>query len=149
MSAIASRAGRPKSFEPAREIGEQHLLAAEQMRGAGDIEKEAVGAALRIETGDGGRIARRPQRELAQGGIVGGGFGGANLQKIRSGARIRQPVAGGQSFLLRGFVQRCDAGRVRCIDGQNERARGINRRAVGLARLRREKAQDRPARKQD
>ncbi len=49
-----------ETVEPADEIGEQRLFSAEEMRGAGNIEKESVGAILLAPGRDRGRIARRP-----------------------------------------------------------------------------------------
>ena len=50
------------SFEPEGKIGEQLFLAAEEMRGAFDVEEKPVGAVLLVPGGSGRRIARRPQR---------------------------------------------------------------------------------------
>ena len=84
------------------------FLAAEQMRGAFDVEEKTVGAVLLapIRTGRGGRrIARRPQRQAAQRGIVGGGIDGAHLQVVPlspahrpKARRARGPAASAASF---------------------------------------------------
>ena len=65
------RAGRVGDGEPRRQaeifsqscgkIGEQLLLAAEQMRRAGDVEEKTVGAVVLVPRRDGRRVARRPQ----------------------------------------------------------------------------------------
>ena len=47
-------------FKPGRKIGEQFLLAAEQMRGAFDVEEKTVGAVFLAPRRSGRRIARRP-----------------------------------------------------------------------------------------
>jgi hypothetical protein len=47
-------------FQPRGEIGDQFVLAAEQMRRAFDVEEEAVGAVLFVPRRSGRRIARRP-----------------------------------------------------------------------------------------
>ena len=58
----------------------QHLLAAEEMRGAFDVEEKTVGAVLLAPGRGGGRIARGPKRHAPQRGAVGGGVDGAHLQ---------------------------------------------------------------------
>ena len=80
-------------FEPVRQIGHEPFLAAEQMRGAFDVEEKTVGAVLGIPGRGGRRIARRPQRQTAQRGIIGGGIDGARLQLARFGARVGQRLA--------------------------------------------------------
>src|SRR4029077_3327034 len=113
-------------------VGEQSLLAAEQMGGAGDVEEKTVGAVgfvpnLPAQWRGGRRVTRRPQGEPSQRRIVGGGIGVAHLQKSRFGPRIGQQVAGRRARGLRRRVQGGDARAARAGNGQDERTVRINR----------------------
>ena len=101
--------GKPRrqaeiSFKPRGKIGDELLLAAEQMRGAFDVEEKTVGAVFLAPGRGGRRVARRPQRQPAQRGIVGGGIDGAHLQQNRFRPRVgqgspsRNPAASAASF---------------------------------------------------
>ena len=116
-----------ETIEPVRKIGEQRLLAAEEMRGAGDVEKKAVRAVLLAPGRDGRRVARRPQRQAPQRGSVGGGIGGAHLQHAGLGARIGHLIADHQPFRFGRRVQGGDARPAGGIDGEDERLFRINR----------------------
>src|SRR6202011_6232998 len=98
------------------------------------------GAVLLVPGRGGGRVARRPQGKPPQRRIVGGRIGGAHLQVLGLGARIRERLADFDSFRLGGCVQGGDARRARHIGGEDERPRRINRLAG--RRGRGEKAQD-------
>ncbi len=136
-------------FEPGRKIGEQSLLAAEQMRGAFDVEEKTVGAVLLIPGRGGRRIARRPQRQAAQRGVIGGGIDGAHLQKSGFRARVGQRLAEREPCGFCRLVQGGDARPAGGGHGKNERPVRINRLVGGIFRLRCEKTQDRPARQPD
>ena len=140
--------------QPPRKIGEERRFAAEQMGGAFDVEEKTVGAVLLVPRRGGRRIARRPQGQALERGVVGGRIDGARLQKTCFRPRIGQRLAGRKP---RGFgrgVQRGDARSAAGGDSKNKRLfrddrifrEGILRRP---SRLRREKTQDRPARQPD
>ena len=114
--------------EPARDIVEQLFLAAEEMRGAGDVEEEAIRAALLVPRRDRGRIARRPQREPPQRRVIGGGIGIVHLERTGFGARIRERIADQETFRLGRRIHGGDAGNAGGIDHKNEGPGGINRR---------------------
>ena len=149
--AAAARPHRQAELrEPRFEIGDQLRLAAKEMRGAGDVEKQSVGAAPLVEGRDRGRVARRPQREPSQRRVVGGRIGGAHLQALGFCARVRERLADADAVLLGGRVRGSDARRAGDVGGEDEGARRINRLAGAMrARLRGETAQDRPARQPD
>lgn len=138
---------QPKTMEPMGQIGQQHLLAAEQMGGTRDIEEEAVGAVLRPPRRDGRRIPRRPQRQAAQGGRVGNRIDGADLQGPGFRAGVGEQVAGQESAFFGRRVHGSDAGPAGRIDGEDERLLRVDR--LRRACLRCEIAQDRPARQPD
>ena len=143
----AAPAGR-NFFQPRGKIGDEALLAAEQMRRAFDVEEKTVGAVLLVPRRGGRRIARRPQRKPAQRRIVGGGVDGAHLQKSRFRPRIGQRLAGRKTCGFRRFVQGGDARPAGSGHGQDERPVRRNGFLRGVLRgfcLRREHAQDRPA----
>ncbi len=119
------------------------------MRGAGNIKKETVGAILLAPGRDGGGVARRPQRQAPQREIVRCRIGRADLQRRDFRARIGKQIVHRETFRIGGFVQRRDARPARCLDREDERKIGINRRGRGRARLCCEKASDRPARQPD
>ena len=77
-------------FQPQGKVGDQLLLAAEQMRRAFDVEEETIRAVVFVPRRSGRRVARRPQGDAAQRGIVGRGIDGAHLQPIGLGPRIGQ-----------------------------------------------------------
>ncbi len=84
-------------FQPQRKIGQQSLLAAEEMRGAFDVEEKTVGAVffapkILAPRRSGRRIARRPEREAAQRGVIGGGIDRAGLHAGRL-SRAHRPAA--------------------------------------------------------
>ena len=149
------RAGRGGDGDPRRqteilqqgsEVGQQFCLAAEQMRGALDVEEKTVGAVLRVPGRRGRRIARRPQRQAAQRGVVVGRFDGVHLQVARFRACIGQRLAGHKP---RGFGRRVQGGDARTLAAaidQNKRPVRINRLAGWIFRLRRQETQNRPAR---
>ncbi len=100
----------------------------------------------------GRRVARRPQRQPAQRGIVGGGIDGAHLQKTRFRPRVGQRLADRQApppppprsrRRCAGRRRRQRQGRTA---GQDRPACRICWLVCGIDRLRREKALDRPAR---
>ena len=107
-------------------IGEQLFLAAEQMRRAGDIEEKTVGAIGFVPRRGSRRVARRPQRQAPQRGIVGGGIGVAHLQKFRFGPGVGQQVAGREAGGLRRRVQGGDARAACRNDSEDERTVRIN-----------------------
>ncbi len=107
-------------------IGEQLLLAAEQMRCARDVEEKTVGAIVLAPRRSGRRIARRPQRQAPQRGIVGDGIGVAHLRKFRFGPGVGQQVADRKPRGLRRFVQGGDARAARCDNDKDERTVRIN-----------------------
>jgi len=133
-----------------RQIGEQLLFAAEEMRRALDIEEQTVGAVLLAPRRSGRRVTRCPQCEAAECGIIGGGIDRACLQPAGFGARIGQRLAEAEPRGLGRFVQRGDARSAGAGDGEHERFVRINRRGgrmvrACLFRLCCEKSQDRPA----
>ena len=107
-------------IESMREIGEQFLFAAEQMRRAGDIEKESIRAVLFAPERDSGRVARCPQCKTPQGGIVGGRIDGTNLQHRTFRPRVGELVANHQSLFLRRHIQGGDARSAGSIGGEDE-----------------------------
>ena len=107
-------------------IGEQLLLAAEQMGGACDVEEKTVGAVVFVPRRGGRRVARRPQRQAPQRGIVGGGIGVAHLQKFRFGPGVGQQVAGREAQNLGRRVQGGDARAACGNDSEDERTVRIN-----------------------
>ena len=133
-----------KTAKPMRKIGEQHLLSAEQMSRAGHIEEKTVRAVLLAPRRDGWSVARGPQRKAFQRGIVGNGIGSMHLQHLGLCARIGQRIANCKSFGLRCRVQGGDARSAGGIDRKNKRSFRIDWLAKGAARLRCDKAQDRP-----
>jgi hypothetical protein len=71
------------------------------------------------------------------------------LQRLGFRPRIGQEVAGLKAFSPGGFAQGSNARPAGSIDGENEGPLRINRLAGRIARLSREKAQDRPTRQPD
>ena len=141
-------------FEPGGKIGDEALLAAEQMRGAFDVEEKTVGAVLLapdiLAQGRGGRrIARRPQRQAPQRGVIGGCIDGAHLQGSGFRPRVGQRLAAREPRGFGRLVQGGDARSAGGGNGEDERPVRINRLAGRIFRLRCEKAQDRPARQPD
>ena len=98
---------------------------------------------------DGGGVARRPQRQTPERGVVRCRIGRADLQRRDFRARIGKQIVHREAFRIGGFVQRRDARPTGGLDHENERAIGINRRGRGRARLCCEKASNRPARQPD
>ena len=117
--------------EPGGKIGDELLLAAEQMRRAFDVEEKTVGAVVssKFQRRSGRRVARRPQGEPAQRGIVGGGIDGAHLQNARFRPRVGQGFADRKSGLLRRLVQGGDARTAGAGNGKDERPVRIDRLA--------------------
>ena len=94
MSAI----GKPRRqaeilFQPERKIGQQSLLAAEEMRGAFDVEEKTVGAVFLSPGRSGRRVARRPERQPPQRRVIGGAIDRAGLHLAGFGARIGERFA--------------------------------------------------------
>jgi len=158
------RAGRVGDRKPGRQaeilfqtqgqIGEQLLFAAEKMRRAFDIEKETIGAVSFAPRRSGRRVTRRPQREAAECGVIGGGVDRAGLHLAGFGARVRQRLAERKPRGFGCFIERGDARSARAGDGEHERRVRINRRGGRMVRARLfrlccEKSQDRPARQPD
>ena len=90
---MASARHKPEGAQAPLEIGQQLRLAAEQMRAARDVEEQAVGAAGLVPRRHDRRVAQAPQRQLAQGGGVGGGIGIARLQVEHLGAGVGEQLA--------------------------------------------------------
>ena len=97
------------------------------MRGAFDVEEKTVGAVLLAPGRGGRRIARRPQRQAAQRGVIGGGIDGARLQLARFRARVGQRLAEHKTRGLRRLVQGGDARPSGGGHGKHERPFRINR----------------------
>ena len=118
---------QPEIFlQSCSKIGEQFLLAAEQMRCARDVEEKTVGAIVLAPRRSGRRVARRPQGQAPQRGIVGGGIGVAHLQKFRFGPGVGQQVAGREPRGLGRLVQGGDARAAWCDNDKDERTVRIN-----------------------
>jgi hypothetical protein len=119
-----------------RHVAEQRRLAAEQMRGARDVDEQAV----RIVGRGPGRPALRPQGEAGERGGVAPGIGGFGDQFGADRARIGQPLAGAEARLPRGRVERGEDEAVRALGDQREGLVGrgcIRRGPIGRARVRR------------
>jgi hypothetical protein len=71
-----------------RNIVQEFRLAAEEMRGAGYIQEEAVDAVLLAPHRDRGRVAAGPSRKPAQGGLVGWRIEGTHLQTLYPGPGV-------------------------------------------------------------
>jgi len=90
-------------LEALDEILQQSSLAAEEMSAAGDVEEEAIAAILELPWRGGGRIARRPQCQVAQGFRIAIRFERAGLQQAAGlGACIAQGLADEESTSFRG-----------------------------------------------
>ena len=108
-------------------IGDELFLAAEKMRGAFDVEEKTVGAVLLAPRGGGRRIARRPQRQATQRGVIGGGIDGAHLQHAGFRPRVGQWLADREPSRFRRLVQGGDARPAAGGNGEDERLVRINR----------------------
>ncbi len=152
VSATASRAGSPKlSSRPARSA--ISLSSPPNRCAAPSMSRKKPSAPLLFEscTGRGGRrVARRPQRQAAQRGIVGSGIDGAHLQKTRFRPRVGQWLADRKARVLRRLVQGGDARAAGAGNGKDERPVRIDRacRKESIACAAR-KRMDRPARQPD
>ena len=133
-------------FQPRGKIGDQFVFAAEQMRRAFDVEEETVGAVLFTPRRGGRRVARRPQGDAAQRGIVGCGIDCAHLQPVGFGPRIGQGFADRKACGFRRLVQGGDVQAAARSNGEDEGPVRIDRLVCRGERLRREKARDRPVR---
>ena len=147
-----------ETVKPFGKIGDEAFLAAEQMRGAFDVEEKTVGAVvfapkIPAQWRGGRRVTRRPQSEPPQRGIVGSGIHRAHLQKTRFRPRIGHGLADRKSRRLRRLVQGGDARASGAGNGKDERPVRLDRLVCKPVwktdRLRREKPIDRPARQPD
>ncbi len=107
--------------EPLRQIGQQFFFAAEQMRCAGDVEEKSIGAVLFTPQRHRRRVARRPQRQLTQRGIVRGRIGGIHLQPVDLGAGIGHLFADIQPGVFSRLIERRDPCAAGSLDGEHQR----------------------------
>ena len=133
-----------KPAEPLRNIRKQAFLAAEQVRTAGDVEKQSVGAAGLVPGGRPRRIAQGPQRKLPECCGVGGRVSIACLQVEDLGARIREQVADREALLARRLVAGKDARTALAGRDKNKRTIGVGRISRSGEALRAQQARDRP-----
>ena len=91
------------------------------MRAARDVEEQAIGAARLVPRRHDRRIAQAPQRQLAQGGGIGGRIGIARLQVEHLGAGIGEQLAFHEAALPGRAVERDDARAA--LAGRDERQR--------------------------
>ena len=147
VSATASRAGRPKPSSRRERSASNISSPPKQVGGARDIEKKTVRAVVFIPGRDGGRVARCPQRQAAQGGMVGRGIGRMHLQHAGLGPRVGHPIATHKPEGFGRCVQGSNARSTGGIDGEDKRPlridRLVRREAAPLGRA---EAQDRPSR---
>ena len=150
----AGRAGdcrariKPECAQAPLEIGQQPRLAAEEMRAPRDVEEQAVGAACLVPRRHDRRVAQAPERQLAQGGGIGGRIGIARLQVEHLGAGIGEQLAFHETALPRRAVEGDDARAALARRDEDERpacrrhaSTGVSRRGGGL---RAQQARDRP-----
>ncbi len=147
--------GEPRTeAEPAEaaiEIGKEPRFAAEEMRRAFDLEKQAVGAIRLIPDHDERRIAEAPQAKPLERRRIGRGVGVTYLQVEDFRARIRQKLALDEAASYGRFIERGEARPALTRSDEGDGPAGVERfsrraarRPGGSPRLVPQEARDRP-----